>query len=265
MATEQLIIGTLNDTDITEYCLNDNLICEQFEKSNIKQACYELRASNIYYDLSENKKRYDLKEGDYILLKPKQFVVIITYEKLKLPLNILGRILTKGKLFSVGLLPVNTYADPGFIGKLGIVFFNASNNYLKIFPKDNIAKIEFSKLHQAVETPYHGQHGYDAEIWPIPETMVLQHDEYKNDARIKSSVEEISLAYGNDMTEVINRVFKYERRLILAAVAYGIITFALIVPLAKLNLLEVWATIFIGVISSIIAAIIFNFATKLRK
>src|SRR5690606_30072793 len=132
------------------------LITEEFEEKNIKQSCYELRASNIYYDINSADRKIELKEDEYILIKPKALVVIMTYETLEMPANILGRILTKGKLFSVGLLPVNTYADPGFSGRLGIVFSNLSNNYIKITPKESIAKIEFSKLENNVERPYHG-------------------------------------------------------------------------------------------------------------
>ena len=112
----------------------------------------------------KKNNRYVLKEGYNLLLKPKQTLVVITMESLRLPANVLGRILTKGVLFSIGILPVNTYADPGFSGRLGLVLHNLSNSYIRITPGDPIAKIEFSRLQNAVHRPYEGQHGYQTKF-----------------------------------------------------------------------------------------------------
>ena len=43
------------------------------------------------------------------------------------------------------------------------------------------AKIEFSKLQNAVLNPYKGQHGYQTQIWPIPSEMILSEEEIKKD------------------------------------------------------------------------------------
>jgi len=75
-----ITIGTLNDEEIIKHGKKRELIQKNFEADNVKQACYELRASNIYYDLSNNEKRYELNSHEYILLKPKQLIVIITTE-----------------------------------------------------------------------------------------------------------------------------------------------------------------------------------------
>jgi len=153
-------IGTIPDYEIVDLASRKVLISEHFEPSCVKQACYELRAGEVYYDLSKQAERTAVANGSYILIKPRQLIVIITKEELDIPQDVLARILTKGKLFSIGLVPVNTYADPGFVGNLGIVFSNASTNYLKIYPGEAIAKIEFSRLEHPVRRTYHGQHGY---------------------------------------------------------------------------------------------------------
>ena len=107
-------VGTINDVNIIRQSEEGLLIAEEFRKENVKQACYELRASKTYYELTDTqgKQKRDLNNGQYILIKPKQNIVVITLETIRLPSNVLGRILTKGSLFSVGLMPVNTYADP---------------------------------------------------------------------------------------------------------------------------------------------------------
>ena len=173
IARPQTRFGTIPDYEIVDLASRGMLITENFEPKCVKQACYELRAGEIYYDLSKEAERTVVPAGSYILIKPRQLIAIITKEVLEIPQDVLARILTKGKLFSIGLLPVNTYADPGFVGNLGIVFSNASTNYLKIYPGEPIAKIEFSRLEHPVRRAYHGQHGYQTKIWPIPTDMIL--------------------------------------------------------------------------------------------
>lgn len=257
--------GTLPDSDIVNLCNQGILISENFEPQNIKQACYELRASNIYYDLNDNNKRYVLDDDKYILIKPKQLIVVITKEVLAVPNDILGRILTKGKLFSIGLLPVNTYADPGFFGQLGIVLFNLSNDYLKIYPEESIAKIEFSKLIIPVSTPYRGQHGYQTKIWPIPNEMILSEDERIKDSRIKSPVDEVAITHGPYMGIVLKRIFKFERYLLLAASLYLLLSLLLIYALQKTDWISPMVAIILGVGSNIITSLLFYFATNLRR
>lgn len=270
MEKSKNVYGTLSDKQIREFCRSGKLITSNFETNNIKQACYELRSSNIYYDLSDNNKKYELQADEYILIKPKQLVVIITYESLSLPKDILGRILTKGSLFSLGLIPVNTYADPGFYGKLGIVFNNLSNNYIKINIHESIAKIEFSKLQEEVESDYKGQHGYETQIWPIKTDNILTDEEIKRDYRIKDSTDELELSYGKTMSNVIRRVYKFERKLILSAIAYLIfsgilITFIVVHDNSTSNVISSIISIILGIVSNILFSLLTYFATNLNS
>jgi dCTP deaminase len=266
--TDQNIIttvGTLSDIDIINLCLEGELIVENFSKKNVHQSCYELRASSVYYDIANNNKKYTLSANEFILIKPRQLVVVITMEKLELPHDILARILTKGKLFSIGLLPVNTYADPGFDGYLGIVLNNLSNNYLKIFPEESIAKMEFSRLMVPVERAYRGQHGYQTEIWPVPKDMILSPQEIRNDPRIKSPTEEIILAYGSNIGKVIDRVFRFERALILTAVFYILFSMIIIYAMQGSDWITPTTGIILGVASNVFTSLLVYGATNIRR
>ena len=155
--------GTIVDEDIIRLALADELIVDEFDKAFVKQACYELRASSIFYEVQSpaENKRIVLEAGSGYLLRPHSYVVSIVRERIRLPANVLGRILVKGRLFSIGILPINTYADPGFEGRLGITLYNASHRYIFLEPGEPIAKIEFSVLPKPVNRPYSGQHGYE--------------------------------------------------------------------------------------------------------
>ncbi len=253
---ERIAPGTLTDEDIKHLSSSGELILRNFDPECVKQACYELRAGAVYYDLSQKpEKRIDVPSGEYILLKPRQMVVIITMEEVRLPNDILGRILTKGQLSSIGILPVNTYADPGFDGQLGIVLFNASTSYLKINTGDTIAKIEFSKLSKSVERPYNGQHGYHTKIWPIPRDKILSKEEIKADSRILAPDIELERSYGSEVSNAMSRICRYERRLILSGCAYFTLMLVLLKFTSTQTATSLWIAIGSGVAVNLITAL----------
>lgn len=256
-------IGTLCDDEIIALCEKGILIESNYSKKRVRQACYELRCGNVYYDLNQGNKRYDVNKQEFILLKPKQTLVVITLESLRLAPDMLGRILTKGMLFSIGILPVNTYADPGFSGRLGIVMHNLSNSYIKISPGEAIAKIEFSRLENLVSHPYEGQHGYQTEIWPLRTDMILNENEKKSDSRIGQSYEELERAYGPELGKVIKRVFGFERRLLLFAASYFLIIILLIAIMSGTNWINTTVAVVIGIIANIVTFIITYTATNI--
>jgi dCTP deaminase len=248
-----MVYGTLTDREIIDHANRGELISAEFDPNRVRQACYELRASSTYYDLANPDRPRTIGEDEYILLKPKQMLVLITMESIALNASTLGRVLSKGQLFSLGLIPVNTYADPGFTGRLGIVMINASNDYLSIPKATPIAKIEFVALDQPVERPYSGQHGYETEIWPIQTKFKLTGEEIRRDERIGSVVEEVERSYGPGLGSVIKRVFAYERKILLWSAIY----FALLIGIIALNFqqedrLNLWVSVGLGVVTNLV-------------
>lgn len=162
----------LTDRDIIDRAKNGKLITENFSQGSVKQACYELRAATRHFTI-ENGVATRREKSEYLIF-PRQYVVTVTLEKLSLPPDILGRILAKGHLFSLGIIPVNTYADPGFEGYLGITLFNGSNDVIKIKEGQTIAKIEFNQLTDPVDHPYRGQHGLSIDVWPVPNHLIVK-------------------------------------------------------------------------------------------
>src|SRR6185369_4345967 len=117
---------TLTDNEIAVE-MNAGRLVKNGNTNQLAGACYVLRLGNIYYDLTESDKPIPVKQGESVLIKPGHRVVLITLEELELPADIFARVVSKGSLFSIGLSPVATYADPGFQGNLGIVTQNISD------------------------------------------------------------------------------------------------------------------------------------------
>jgi dCTP deaminase len=182
-------VTTLSDAEIGAEIAHGRLI-KKADEELLSGACYELRLGNVYYDLTESDRRIHLSPDQNILIKPGHRVVLITHEELNVPNNVLVRIVSKGSLFSVGLSPVATYADPGFSGNIGIVTQNISDKYLVLPQLEPIAKADFTRLTGNADHPYRGQHGFHSQIWPIKHHLQKSHAEVAGDPRVGTEKEE---------------------------------------------------------------------------
>jgi len=219
--------GLLTDRDITILGEKGLLISKEFDSSQVRQTCYELRVGKVAYLplRPEAERRKIIDEQNPLIVRPTEVATIITYEEISLPEFILGRIVSKGHLFSLGLSPVITYADPGFSGNLGITFINLSKKSIKFSYKDAICKIEFEKLGTPVAHPYRGPHSFASSMWPIdtnrflPKRQIGPRD-LGNDELLKKDAE----YFGEPFDLVSERIICIEDKIrklvfILAAVA----------------------------------------------
>lgn len=180
---------TLTDEEIAIEIKNGWLV-KNGDARKVSGACCELCLGNVYYDLTESDRPIQVAPGQNIMIKPGHRLVLITYEELNIPDDILARIVSKGSLFSIGLSPVATYADPGFSGNLGIVTQNIGDKYIVLPQLEPIAKADFTRLTKGVTQPYRGQHGFRTQIWPIKHQLQKSHAEVCNDPRVGSEKEE---------------------------------------------------------------------------
>lgn len=246
--------GTIVDSDIHALAAAGELIVGEFEPTQVRQGCYELRAGTVFYETWSTKedKRIQLGPNDSYVLRPHTYVTVIVLESLRLPDMVIGRILTKGRLFSVGILPVNTYADPGFEGRLGLTLCNMSHRHLKIRPGEPLAKIEFARLEKSVEHPYAGQHGYQTEIWPIPTHLFASNQEIQADSRTQSADSELELSYGPAVASLERRLQFYER-IVWLQIAITVTAFCLIYVVVGS----------VGLVGSLMVGVVANLVTTL--
>ncbi len=265
---EEATAGTLVDSEVRALAESGRLITKGFDSDRLKQACYELRASPIYYDLSsdepESRRDAGSEHGSYILLKPRHSVAVIVKEEIDLPDSMLGRILAKGSLFSLGIVPVNTYADPGFSGRLGIVLTNTSNNYIRIQDGEPIAKIEFSRLSGPVAKAYSGQHGYETKIWPFRKELILSAEDLAKDPRVGRAWQEFGSIHGPYVKTVLDRVFRYERLLLIVT----LLAFAIGIWVTKFgsgNPAAVLVGAMTGIVVNLLTQLVIYLVTNLRR
>jgi len=245
----------LSDGDIAAEIQAQRLI-RNSDPSRLVGACYELRMGNVYYDLTERGKRFALTSGQMALIKPGHRVVLITAEELEVPSNILVRVVSKGSLFSVGLSPVATYADPGFSGNLGTVTQNISDKYLELAQGEPIAKADFTLLTSPAARLYQGQHGFQAGIWPIKTHLQKEHSDVANDPRVHSEKEEAFALLPTATRTVIRRIEKTQLWMNLGLVL------AILINAASLFLVGgKLMDNFYGIVGNLVASAIIGLAT----
>jgi dCTP deaminase len=249
----EAIMPILSDIDIKAQIAVNKLIYDG-DPSHVGPACYELRMGSIYYDLTESDKQIDASASGYALIKPGHRVVLITEEELKIPNNIIARVSSKGSLFSIGLSPVSTYADPGFTGKLGIVTQNLSDKYIKIPIREYIAKIDFSLLTKTSENPYQGQHGFQTQIWPIKHQLQQTYEDVKHDPRVGSEDDEAFKILPH-ATACFLKQLHHKQRKIDASIFIALFTNTLMLAALSKEFIEPFYAIATNLISSAVVAV----------
>ncbi|WP_273818179.1 dCTP deaminase [Providencia rettgeri] len=200
----------LSDCEIRKKIDSIDLITN-YDDKKLRGASYELRMGNVYYDLTESSNRIELKKDEKVIIKPGHYVVLITKESVNIPKDLIAKITSKGSLFSIGLSPVATCADPGFSGQLGIITQNISNKFIELPQDEGIAKIDFSILSGKVSHDYKGQHGYQTNIWPIKYHLQKSYDDVKNDRRVKTEDEEAYVVLPYSTSRIIKKIISKQR------------------------------------------------------
>jgi dCTP deaminase len=118
-------------------------------------------------------------EGDEpFVLHPGEFVLGSTFEQVKLPDDLAGRLEGKSSLGRLGLLTHSTagFIDPGFIGHITLELSNVANLPITLWPGMKIGQLCLFRLSSPAEHPY-GSAGvgsrYQGQGGPTPSRAYL--------------------------------------------------------------------------------------------
>ena len=147
----------LSDQDILATCKNGTSIAiEPFSEESIQAASYDLRVGDQAASSAE-KKVFDLTKTGFIEVKPGDFVIVLTHERLMLNEQHAGRFGLTSSYARKGLLAtVAPQVDPGFRGRLIIGLTNLSSKPIVVPHNDRFLTIEFHRLEQPSSSPYDG-------------------------------------------------------------------------------------------------------------
>ncbi len=102
------------------------------------------------------EEKVTVADNGSIIIRPREFALGSTYEKIKLPSNIAGRLEGKSSLGRLGLVIHSTAGkvDPGFEGNLVLEITNIGTVPIVLHPKMRICQLLFEQLSSPTSRPY---------------------------------------------------------------------------------------------------------------
>jgi dCTP deaminase len=160
----------LSDRTIRHELCEGNIVIDPLADDAIQPASVDLRLGdkfrvfrNAQIPFLDVKREYpDLTElvtiegDDPFILHPGEFALAVTYERVKLPADVVGRLEGKSSLGRLGLLIHSTagYVDPGWDGYLTLELSNVANLPIALYHRMKVSQISFFRLSEPAEHPY---------------------------------------------------------------------------------------------------------------
>jgi dCTP deaminase len=111
--------------------------------------------SEAFVTSSTKKKKLLLESGEAVVIPPGQFALLLTEEKVKVPLGAIAFISMRFSIKRRGLINISGFhVDPGFSGRLKFSVYNAGPNDITISRGDRIFVMWFSDLDNTTADGY---------------------------------------------------------------------------------------------------------------
>ena len=132
----------------------DEGLLEPFDVGCLEGAGYDLRLSKAYRLKSggfigvKDRRTPEVEEIKFetLTLKPGEYILIETLEKVAMPKDLIARILPRSSVFRCGCSLMNAVVDPGFNGTLTLGLKNESAHEFQIEKNARIAQIVFEEV-----------------------------------------------------------------------------------------------------------------------
>jgi deoxycytidine triphosphate deaminase len=146
----------IGNEKILELIEKEKLI-ENVDNNNVQPSGVDLRVKTVYrlknggYLGVKNRQTPNVdvvsdKVGEKITIKPNEFVLVETMEKVNMPKNLLALILPRSSLFRCGVSLHTAVVDPGFVGTLTFGMKNLSEHPFEIEIGSKIGQIVFEEV-----------------------------------------------------------------------------------------------------------------------
>lgn len=166
----------LSDCGIRSACEAGTIRIDPFQDRSVQPASYDLRVGE-QAAISSDKEVVDLAAKGFVRIKPGDFVIVATHEKLALDASHTGRFGLTSTYARQGLIAtVGAQIDPGFRGRLFVGLTNLSTKPIALPHKDDFLTVEFHELERPVDTPYGGQYQDREELSPEDIRVVMERE-----------------------------------------------------------------------------------------
>ncbi len=124
------------------------IFIDDVEYVDFKAANYDLRlGENVYVTTEKIPKKLNIAGKDVVSIEPGEFGILMTYEYLFVPPDLMGYISVRLTHKQKGLVNISGFhVDPGFYGRLMFSVFNAGPKDVPLRYKDEVFMIMFNEL-----------------------------------------------------------------------------------------------------------------------
>ena len=160
----------LSDRSIRELIESGRLHVDPFDPSSIQPSSIDLRLENRFRVFATTRHAFidprsdqpdltelvTVAEDHPFVLQPGQFCLGNTFEELRLPDDVVGRLEGKSSLGRLGLVIHSTagYVDPGFRGRLTLELSNAAGMPILLYPGMKIGQLSLLQMTTPADRPY---------------------------------------------------------------------------------------------------------------
>jgi deoxycytidine triphosphate deaminase len=145
--------------------VKEKRLMENYDEKCLESSGYDLRVAKFYSASGETflgkdeRKLPSVQEipEEVLLLKPNQYVLMETVEKVNMPEDLAARVLNRSSLFRCGASTFNALVDPGYKGALTFGLKNISDHDMSIQKGARVAQIVFEEVTGGTK-PYSGRY-----------------------------------------------------------------------------------------------------------
>lgn len=156
----------LSDVAIFDYIMRGDIEIDPLDMNNIQPASVDLHLGNEFKSFHPQLEGYyidprlpqsmDTRTGTHFYLHPREFVLAMIKERVKLAPHIAGRAEGKSSIGRLGLTIHVTagFFDPGWNGRGTLELYNMSPYPILLVPDMKICQMSFHLLDQPARRPY---------------------------------------------------------------------------------------------------------------
>lgn len=158
----------LSDGDIRQRLKSGELIIEPVDDEQIQPASVDLRLSDHFLKVDENRMEairleeevaYEDLHQERIVIPPHSFLLATSVERIRLPDDLTAFVEGRSSIGRIGLFIQNAgWVDPGFEGTLTLELYNANRLPIRLQAGRRICQLVFARMDRAAEQPYRGKY-----------------------------------------------------------------------------------------------------------
>ena len=182
----------LSDRDLRKELDEGRLELDPFDAAMIQPSSIDVRLDRFFRVFDNSKYTHidpsqqqdeltslvETPDDDPFVLHPGEFVLGSTYESVRLPEDLAGRLEGKSSLGRLGLLTHSTagFIDPGFTGHITLELSNVANLPITLWPGMKIGQLCLFRLSSPADHPYGSTQAgsrYQGQRGPTPSRAYL--------------------------------------------------------------------------------------------